>query len=72
MIIAFALFAGTHTASAQQGKTTAKKECCASKTNCTPEEKAKCMADASCSPADKAKCAATKVAAAPKKSTKKA
>jgi len=58
-IIAFALFAGTFTAGAQEIKksTTKKESCCATAKACTKEEKAKCLADASCSAADKAKCA---------------
>ena len=62
VIIAFAFFAGTYNASAQEGtKTATKKEsCCASKKTCTSAEKAKCLADASCTAAEKAKCVANK------------
>jgi Ni/Co efflux regulator RcnB len=61
-IIAFALFAGTFTASAQEGKKTAtkKESCCATAKACTKDEKAKCLADASCTHKDKAKCMAEK------------
>jgi hypothetical protein len=72
VLIAFTLFAGTHTVSAQEGnKTATKKEsCCVSTKVCSSEEKAKCMADASCSAADKAKCAAHGKVKAPAKKRK--
>jgi hypothetical protein len=59
-IIAFAFFAGTFTASAQETKTTAtkKESCCTTTKACTKAEKAKCLADASCTHEDKAKCMA--------------
>jgi hypothetical protein len=72
VIIAFALFAGTYTANAQQGKTTAtkKESCCASTKVCSKEEKAKCLADASCTAADKANCMAKDKAKSPAKKSR--
>jgi hypothetical protein len=73
-IIVFALFAGTYSADAQEGKTATKQEsCCASKATCSPAGKAKCLAGASCTEAEKARCAATGSPSSPtkKKRTKK-
>jgi hypothetical protein len=58
LIIAFALFVGTYSASAQETASVKKESCCASKKSCSSAEKAKCVADATCTAAEKAKCMA--------------
>lgn len=72
VIIAFAFFAGTYSASAQEGtKTTTKKEsCCVSTKSCTAEEKAKCLANPSCTAAEKANCVANSKAKTPAKKSR--